>query len=595
LLAVLRRGQEGLTAGQANEEIMSDSTPPRRDPTKTQLADPFNSEDQRKAARKVRCRFAKDSESAGEFTDEMSCLLRVRLRLAILIILSAFTLHFLRSMLLPSMTTEQQPFWLGVSVCEIVIMGLVSMLLWSRRPLSKLALRVVELTIFGAVAAYLGGMQVDSYHSGAVINMVRPGHEAGVLRLVGISSVLRWCLLIILYGISIPNTGRRCATVVCILAAIPVALMTIGSVTDQVSGPYILKAIPEAVIVLATAVAIAVFGSYKIRELHQQAHEAQRVGQYRLKKVIGFGGMGAVYLAEHVMLRRPCAIKLIRADQAGDPRTLVRFEREVRATATLTHWNTVEIFDYGHTEDGTFYYVMEYLPGMNLEDIVAQHGPMPPERAVHLLRQVCYALREAHGIGLLHRDIKPGNIFACERGKVYDVAKLLDFGLVKSIKLGGDAVKLTQDGAFTGSPAFMSPEQAAGNHDLDVRSDIYNVGAVGYYLVTGELLFNRSSPLQMLHAHAYEPLVPLRQFHDQVPKDLQQVILRCLEKDPSRRFPDVVAVEKALAACESAGHWSLEQAEEWWRTHEADGTAAAPVTDEADHDGRTVRFLSPQT
>jgi serine/threonine-protein kinase len=168
--------------------------------------------------------------------------------------------------------------------------------------------------------------------------------------------------------------------------------------------------------------------------------------------------MGAVYLAEHVLLRRPCAIKLIRPDQAGDPKTLLRFEREVRATATLTHPNTVEVFDYGHAEDGTFYYVMEYLPGMNLEDLVEQYGPLPPERAVYLLRQVCQALREAHGIGLIHRDLKPSNIIACERGQVYDVAKLLDFGLVKSFGLGGDGVKLTQEGTFTGSPAFMSPE-----------------------------------------------------------------------------------------------------------------------------------------
>src|SRR5437588_4374564 len=214
-----------------------------------------------------------------------------------------------------------------------------------------------------------------------------------------------------------------------------------------------LSALPEVAILMATAAAIAVFGSHKIRELHQTAHEARRIGQYRLKQVLGFGGMGTVYLAEHVLLRRPCAIKVIRHDQAGDPQTLIRFEREVRATATLTHWNTVEIFDYGHTDDGTFYYVMEYLPGMNLEDLLERHGPLPPERAVHFLRQVCQALREAHGIGLIHRDIKPSNIFACERGKVYDVAKLLDFGLVKGIGLDNDNVKLTRDGAFTGSPA----------------------------------------------------------------------------------------------------------------------------------------------
>src|SRR5438105_7182001 len=174
---------------------------------------------------------------------------------------------------------------------------------------------------------------------------------------------------------------------------------------------------------------------------------------------------------------------------------------------------------------------MEYLPGMNLQDLVEQHGPLPPGRAVHLVRQVCQALREAHGIGLIHRDIKPSNIFARERGKVYDVAKLLDFGLVKYNSPAGDGVRLTQEGSFTGSPAFMSPEQAAGRQQLDARSDIYNVGAVGYFLITAQLVFERGSALQMLHAHAYEPIVPIHQFQEAAPADLQRVILRCLETD----------------------------------------------------------------
>jgi serine/threonine protein kinase len=157
----------------------------------------------------------------------------------------------------------------------------------------------------------------------------------------------------------------------------------------------------------------------------------------------------------------------------------------------LTHPNTIEIFDYGHAEDDTFYYVMEYLRGMNLEKLVEQHGPLPPERAVHLHRQVCQALREAHRIGLIHRDIKPSNIFACERGQIYHVAKQLDFGLVKTSGMGGDSVKLTAEGVFAGSPAFMSPEQALGREQFDARSDIYNVGAVGYFVLTGQLPFDR--------------------------------------------------------------------------------------------------------
>ncbi len=401
------------------------------------------------------------------------------------------------------------------------------------------------------------------------------------------AAALRWFLLIVLYGTFVPNTWRRCAAVVGVLASIPLALQLADGLADAAAGRYVLLGIPETAILIAMAVAIAVFGSHKIRELQEQAHEAQRLGQYRLKQVLGFGGMGAVYLAEHVLLRRPCAVKLIRPDQAGDPRTLLRFEREVRATATLTHPNTIEIFDYGHAEDGTFYYVMEYLPGMNLEDLVERHGPLPPERAVHLLRQVCQALREAHGIGLIHRDIKPSNIIACERGKVYDVAKLLDFGLVKGFGPAGDDARLTRDGALTGSPAFVSPEQAMGRQQLDARSDIYNVGAVAYFLITGQLLFDRTSALEMLHAHAYEPPVPIRQFQEDAPADLQRVILRCLEKEPDHRYQDAASLDKALAACGCANRWTLESAEDWWRRH-PDGAAPNLSMDAFQHEGRAL-------
>ena len=541
----------------------------------------------RKASRNVRCRFAQGSDSGPRFTDEMSCLLRTRLRLAILIMLAGFALHFVRNLLLQGSTLDHRPLRLIVSGCEIVVLAIVSGLLWGRRPLSMRTLRVLELTIFGMVAAFFAWLQFDTYHDGALLRSLVHGREALVFRQVGMAAALRWFLLIVLYGTFVPNSWRRCAAVVGILASIPLALMLAGSQLDPATGPYVLSAVPEVVILMATAAAIAVFGSHRIRELQQKAHEAQRLGQYRLKQILGFGGMGAVYLAEHVLLLRPCAIKLIRPDQAGDPNTLIRFEREVQATATLTHPNTVEIFDYGHAEDGTFYYVMEYLPGMNLEDLVERHGPMPPERAVHLLRQVCQALREAHGIGLIHRDIKPGNILACERGKVYDVAKLVDFGLVRSFGLPGGDARLTQEGSFTGSPAFMSPEQAAGHQRLDARSDIYNVGAVAYFLITGQLLFDRESLLQMLHAHAYEPLVTVHEIQDAVPSDLQQVILRCLEKDPDRRYQDAASVDKALAACACAGLWTAEKAEGWWRQH-ADSIMPASSLEAFQRDSRTI-------
>jgi serine/threonine-protein kinase len=525
------------------------------------------------AFQKLRCRIA--ASSGPGFTDDMSVLLRTRLRLAILIMLAGLLLHFLRTVLGLGPIYDHRPTWIWICGGEIAVITGALGLLRSRRPFSRGTLRLLELTVFGSIAAFFAWLQVDTYTDGALLRAIVPGHEVLVFRLVSLSAVLRWFLLIVLYGTFIPNTWRRCAAIVGSMALLAVALMIAGSWLHPATAAFVLPALPETVILVGTAVAIAVLGSHRIRQLYEKAHEAERIGQYRLKQVLGFGGMGTVYLAEHVLLRRPCAIKLIRPDQAGDPKTLIRFEREVRAAATLTHWNTIEIFDYGHAEDGTFYYVMEYLPGMNLEDLVERHGPLPPERAVHFLRQVCQALHEAHAIGLIHRDVKPSNIFASERGRVYDVAKLLDFGLVKTFGTG-ESVKLTIEGAFAGSPAFMSPEQAQGMHQLDARSDIYNLGAVAYFLLTGKLPFERLSLLQMLHAHASEPLVPVSEFSQGVPADLQRVVLCCMEKDPDRRYQDAASLEKALAACACTGQWTTERAEEWWRRQGCGAALLAP-------------------
>jgi serine/threonine-protein kinase len=517
------------------------------------------------STRKLRCRLAASSGPA--FTDEISNLLRARLRLAISIVLIGIVFHFLRNLLTIGPMFDHRIVWLVITGAEATTLLAALVLLFSRQPLSLRSLRVLELTVFGLVAALFAWVQVDTYQDGALLRSIREGHEGLVFRLVGISAALRWFLLIVLYGTFIPNSGRRCASVVSVLAALPVVLTIAGSLLDPAMAPHVLSTLPETVMLVATASAIAVFGSHKMRQLQRQAHEARQFGQYRLKKVLGFGGMGTVYLAEHVLLRRPCAIKIIRHDQAGDPRTLLRFEREVRATATLTHWNTVEIFDYGHAEDGTFYYVMEYLPGMNLEDMVERYGPMPPGRAVHLLRQVCRALYEAHQIGLIHRDLKPSNVIACERGRIPDVAKLLDFGLVKGFDDDRDGVRLTRDGAFAGSPGYLSPEQAIGREKIDARSDIYNIGAVAYFLMTGRLTFERTSTLEMLHAHASEPFVPASEFTDSVPADLQRVVERCLEKDPALRYQDANAVDQALGACTQVDEWTTELAREWWSRH----------------------------
>src|SRR5262249_18579265 len=236
------------------------------------------------------------------------------------------------------------------------------------------------------------------------------------------------------------------------LRLLAMAMGWFGRTWAKGAAPPILLSSFDAMILLILAVGSA-FGAWAISRLRRHVAEARHLGQYRLRQQIGAGAMGEVYLAEHQLLKRPCALKLIRADRVGDPRALARFEREVRLTATLSHPNTVEIHDYGRTSDGTYYYVMEYLPGLSLEELVERHGPMPPGRVVFLLRQLCQALREVHAVGLIHRDIKPSNIIAARRGGRDDVAKLLDFGLVRPAE--APAADLSAEGQIFGTPLFM--------------------------------------------------------------------------------------------------------------------------------------------
>jgi serine/threonine-protein kinase len=275
-------------------------------------------------------------------------------------------------------------------------------------------------------------------------------------------------------------------------------------------------------------------------------------------------------------MKRPCALKVIRPGKADDPKVLARFEREVRATAALSHWNTVEIYDYGRTEDGTFYYVMEYLPGLSLAELVERFGPLPAGRVIYLLRQTCEALHEAHSTGLIHRDIKPGNIFAAQRGGVYDVAKLLDFGLAKPLANAiGDALELTQDGSITGSPLYMSPEQSLGEIEADSRGDIYSLGAVAYFMLTGHAPFEGDTAMKVLVAHAHDQPAPLSRWRSDIPNDLEQVVLRCLAKRPEERFQNALALGQALGGCAAVNDWSRERAEKWWYDSEHALTSAA--------------------
>ncbi|MCP4549336.1 MAG: serine/threonine protein kinase, partial [bacterium] len=332
------------------------------------------------------------------------------------------------------------------------------------------------------------------------------------------------------------------------------------------------------------AAVVATYGTHIINSARREAFKAKQLGQYRLMERLGGGGMGVVYEAEHVLLKRPCAIKLIKPENEADATAIAHFEKEVKITAKLTHWNTVEIYDYGHTDDGTFYYVMELLPGMSLEELVRDHGPLPPERVVHLMRQVCGALQEAHDVGLIHRDIKPANIFAAHRGGVHDVAKLLDFGLVKdAVDRPESRGKMARQGSFSGTPLYMSPEQASAYDEVDGRADLYSLGAVAYHLLTGQPPFSGSNVVELLTAHARSEVAAPSTLNADVPKDVDEVVLKCLAKDSSERFTNASAFERALAECACADQWTTERANEWWKSQKpAPVVESSAPTDVAD-------------
>ncbi len=391
--------------------------------------------------------------------------------------------------------------------------------------------------------------------------------------------MLNWFGLVLVYSTFIPNGLLRALLVVGAMCVVPLVLVGGTALQHETLRNVVFRdaGISVVIAVMAVAFVTGVYGSYKSGVLRREAFEARQLGQYRLTESLGSGGMGEVYLAEHQLLKRPCAVKLIRPGASTDPKSLARFEREVQAIARLTHWNTVEIFDYGRTDDGTFFYAMEYLPGLSLQEVVERQGPLQPERAVHLLRQVCDALSEAHATGLVHRDIKPSNIIASQRGGVYDVAKVVDFGLATSI--GDDQeMRLTQDGSIAGTPHFLAPERYLEEGDPDARGDIYSLGAVLYFLMTGRPPFVGDRAIKVMIAHAREVVVPPSQINPSVPEDLERVILRCLAKDPAQRYADAPALGRALGECQSADRWTQEMATRWWASRDAPAEAEKTET-----------------
>lgn len=324
----------------------------------------------------------------------------------------------------------------------------------------------------------------------------------------------------------------------------------------------------------ALASIICATASRVIFGLRKEAADGRRLGQYSLERRLGEGGMGTVYQASHAMLRRPTAVKLLTPEKTSE-RAIAQFEREVQQTARLTHPNTVTVFDYGRTPDGVFYYAMELIDGATLGDIVDQTGPQCAARTIQILAAATAALSEAHDAGLTHRDIKPANIMLCERGGRHDTVKVLDFGLVKELAKNGAVVTLTSAAVVRGTPQYMPPEAITTPESVDARSDLYAIGAVGYFLITGEHVFAGGSPVEVCGHHLHStPTPPSQRLGSEVPADLEALLMMCLEKDPSMRPQSSVSFRDALLGCSDVGDWSAEEARKWWTEHGAGLRAA---------------------
>ena len=430
----------------------------------------------------------------------------------------------------------------------LVNLGVIWRGLLLRRKLSTEQLYAIDayFTIgSGALIAYAATLSYD----------VRPS---------AYTCLLYWCCAILTRALIVPSTGTRTA-IVTALGAMPLAISTVlltqfavwpnepGFVDVPWTGFVI-----GFVMIAAVGVLLAAAGSRLIYGLRRQVSAAQQLGQYSLVKKIGEGGMGVVYLAHHLMLRRPTAVKQLLPDRVGHD-NLQRFEREVQHMSQLTHPNTVAVFDYGRTPGGTFYYAMEYLGGgINLQQLVKNHGRQPAERVRQILMQVCGALQEAHDRRLIHRDIKPANIILCQRGALPDVAKVVDFGLVKDASDTGISAQV-----IPGTAGYIAPETLRDPSAITPVADLYALGAVGYFLLTGQRVFEGKTGVDVCIQHATELPRPPSAITP-VPAPLEALIMKCLEKDPARRPASANALAASLRAVGSLGDWDDARAAAWW-------------------------------
>ena len=387
----------------------------------------------------------------------------------------------------------------------------------------------------------------------------------------GLSWVAVW---VVLFTVVVPTPPRRALmAALASVSAVPVVvgLMLAYRATSVVMDPG--QFFFGLVFPYLLVVGMAYVGARVVYQLGTEVTRARELGSYRLEQKLGEGGMGEVWRARHHMLARPAAVKLIRPSVDRDGRAAIseeaarRFEREAQVIASLRSPHTVELFDFGIAADGAFYYAMELLDGLDADSLVRRFGPTPPERAIHLLRQICHSLSEAQSCGLVHRDIKPANIFLCRYGEEYDFVKVLDFGIVRAVRNADGGTAHTGEDLVQGTPAFIAPEQAMGT-ELDGRADIYATGCVAYWLLTGQFLFTAETSMGLLLKHAHSPPAPPSSRTDlPIPRALDDLILSCLAKDPAGRPQSAGELSQRLSLVEGASAWTQERARSWWTTH----------------------------
>ena len=437
--------------------------------------------------------------------------------------------------------------------------GIISLALWFVFKRSSLSLRTKKNA--GLAFMLLNAFGISALNA---VGSVQP--RVGEIHISWIA------VLILVYSMIAPASPRQM-----LVASLAAAMMDpLAFAVTRLAG---LPTPPLIVIVVMTwpSVAcafVAMVPSRVFQRIGRRLHEAQELGSYHLVEPLGTGGMGEVWRARHRLLAREAAIKLVRPEllgartQADSTAVLRRFEREAQATAMLSSPHTIQVFDFGVTEDGSFYYVMELLTGRDLESLVREFGPLPATRVIYLLRQVAHSLADAHARGLVHRDIKPANIYACRMGLEYDFAKVLDFGLVKVKQSRQGDTLSTIDHTTTGTPAYMAPETILGDVDVDRRADVYALGCVAYFLLTGQLVFEADTSMKMLMQHLNAPPVPPSQRTElPIPRELDELVLACLQKDPNRRPQNAGELFRMAYNCRACEGWNAEAAAAWWEAH----------------------------